>query len=90
MQSYTPQDAKQHTMLFKYMETYRIEGEKRYISNQEDAVTDVIRGYGEGNSRPEDYLDGFVRFIQENINEIPALHLVCTRPKDLTKKIYES
>lgn len=35
---------------------------------------------------PEDYLDGFVRFIQENINEIPAIHLICTRPKDLTRK----
>ncbi len=86
MQSYTPQDAKKHTTLFEYMETYRTKGEKRYISNQEDAVTDVIRGYGEGNSRPEDYLDGFVRFIQENINEIPAIHLICTRPKDLTRK----
>ena len=48
MQSYTPQDAKQHTMLFEYMETYRTRGEKRYISNEEDTVTDVIRGYGEG------------------------------------------
>ena len=77
---------RKHTTLFEYMETYRTKGEKRYISNQEDAVTDVIRGYGEGNSRPEDYLDGFVRFIQENINEIPAIHLICTRPKDLTRK----
>ncbi|MGE0999927.1 type I restriction-modification system endonuclease [Bacillus sp. Gnz1/3] len=86
VQTYTPQDAKQQTMLFTYMETYRVNGEKRYISNKEDTITDVIRGYGEGNSRPEDYLDGFVQFIQENINEIPALHLVCTRPKDLTRQ----
>ncbi|MBM4763856.1 type I restriction-modification system endonuclease [Bacillus sp. B15-48] len=86
IQSYTPQEAKQHDMLFEYMETYRVKGEKRYISNKEDEVTDVIRGYGEGNKRPEDYLDGFTRFIQENINEIPALHLVCTRPKDLTRQ----
>jgi type I restriction enzyme R subunit len=86
VQSYTPQEAKQHNMLFEYMETYRVKGEKRYISNKEDEVTDVIRGYGEGNKRPEDYLDGFVRFVQENMNEIPALHLVCTRPKDLTRQ----
>lgn len=86
IQTYTPKEAKQHNMLFEYMGTYRVKGEKRYISNKEDEVTDVIRGYGEGNKRPEDYLDGFVRFIQENINEIPALHLICTRPKDLTRQ----
>ncbi|PEQ90730.1 type I restriction-modification system endonuclease [Bacillus sp. AFS006103] len=86
VQSYTPQDAKQHSTFFEYMETYRENGEKRYISNKEDEVTHVIRGYGEGNKRPEDYLDGFVQFIQENINEIPALQIVCTRPKDLTRQ----
>jgi type I restriction enzyme, R subunit len=86
IQSYSPQEAKRHTMLFEYIETYRAKGEKRYISNKEDKITAVIRGYGEGNSRPEDYLDGFVRFVRENINKIPALHLVCTRPKDLTRQ----
>ncbi|PLR73794.1 type I restriction-modification system endonuclease [Bacillus sp. UMB0728] len=86
VKSYTPHVAKQHDILFEYMEAYRVTGEKRYISNKEDKVDDVIRGYGEGNSRPEDYLDGFVNFIKENINEIPALHIVCTRPKDLTRK----
>lgn len=86
VQSYTPQVAKQHDLLFEYMETYRLTGERRYISNKEDQVNEVIRGYGEGNKRPEDYLDGFVNFIKENINEIPSLHIVCTRPKELTRK----
>ncbi|WP_100331095.1 type I restriction-modification system endonuclease [Bacillus xiapuensis] len=86
IQSYTPQEAKQHNMLFEYVETYRVKGEKRYISNKEDEVTEITRGYGKWNKRPEDYLDGFVRFVQENINQIPALQLVCTRPKDLTRQ----
>ncbi|TDL30699.1 type I restriction-modification system endonuclease [Jeotgalibacillus sp. S-D1] len=86
VQSYSPEIAKQHNVLFEYIETYRVRGEKRYISNKEDKVTEIIRGYGEGNKRPEDYLDGFVQYIQENINEIPALQIVCTRPKNLTKK----
>lgn len=86
VQTYTPQQAKEHTMLFEYVEAYRVKGEKRYISNKEDQVLSVVRGYGEGNNRPEDYLDGFVRFIQENINAIPALQVVCTRPKDLTRQ----
>jgi type I restriction enzyme R subunit len=84
--TYTPSDAKQHSMLFEYMETYQPRGERRYISDKEDRITEVVRGYGEGNSRPEDYLNGFVRFIEENMNDIPALHIVCTRPKDLTRK----
>ncbi len=86
VKSYTPQDAKSHSILFDFMETYRVTGEKRYISNKEDEVKSVERGYGEGNSKPEDYLEGFVIFIQENMNEIPALSLVCKRPSDLTKQ----
>ncbi|MDN7228183.1 type I restriction-modification system endonuclease [Planococcus sp. N064] len=86
IQSYTPREAKQQEILFEFIGTYRTSGEKRYISTEEDRVTGVIRGYGEGNNRPEDYLDGFVRYIQENINTIPALQVVVTRPKELTRK----
>ncbi|KEZ47165.1 type I restriction-modification system endonuclease [Metabacillus indicus] len=85
IQHYSPKDAEQNSILFEYLESYRVKGDKRYISNKEDEVTEVIRGYGEGNYRPEDYLDGFIRFIKENINEIPALQIVCTRPRDLTR-----
>lgn len=49
-------------------------------------MTKVERGYGEGNNRPEDYLEGFERFVKENINLIPALQIVCTRPKELTRQ----
>ncbi|EIT84149.1 type I restriction enzyme EcoKI subunit R [Fictibacillus macauensis ZFHKF-1] len=86
VQNYSPKEAKENNILFEYLETYRVKGDKRYISNKEDKIYEVIRGYGEGNNRPEDYLDGFVRFIQENLNEIPALQLVCSRPRDLTRK----
>lgn len=86
VKSYSPQEAKENSLLFEYMESYRATGEKRYISNQEDKVKEVTRGYGKGNSRPEDYLDGFVQFVKENMNEIPALQLICTKPKDLTRQ----
>lgn len=33
----------------------------------------------------KDYLDEFMKFIQENQNEIAALNIVCTRPKNLTR-----
>ena len=86
VKNYSPKEASQYSILFEYIGEYRVKGEKRYISNKGDKVTGVTRGYGEGNERPEDYLDGFVQFIKDNINEIPALQLVCTRPKDLTRK----
>ncbi|MBE6069820.1 MAG: type I restriction-modification system endonuclease, partial [Clostridium lundense] len=36
--------------------------------------------------RPEDYLDAFADYIRSNINEIAALNIVCTRPKELTRQ----
>ena len=35
--------------------------------------------------RPQDYLDEFTKFIADNSNEVAALNIVCTRPKDLTR-----
>lgn len=32
------------------------------------------------------YLNAFSRYIQSNRNEIAALNIICTRPKDLTRK----
>lgn len=55
------------------------------ISNKEDRVISHTRGYGQG-KRPEDYLEEFNKFIDENINLIPALEIVCTRPHELTKE----
>lgn len=57
---------------------------KQFISNAPDEVVDVSRGYGSGNQKPEDYIDSFNNFIKQNVNTIPALQVVATRPKDLT------
>lgn len=54
------------------------------ISEHEDHVVDVSRGYGEG-QRPEDYLDAFTTFVRENVNKIAALATVVQRPRDLTR-----
>ena len=86
LQSVTPEVARKQELLFEYVSQYRTQGEKIYISNHDDRVTKVERGYGEGNNRPEDYLEGFERFVKENINLIPALQIVCTRPKELTRQ----
>ncbi|MDE7542846.1 type I restriction-modification system endonuclease [Bacillus cereus] len=86
LQSVTPELARKQEILFEYVSQYRTRGEKIYISEHEDRVTKVERGYGEGNNRPEDYLEGFEQFVKENINLIPALQIVCTRPKELTRQ----
>lgn len=86
LKEYTPKQAQANSVLFDYVATYKTQRELQVIATHEDKVTDVTRGYGEGNERPADYLDGFVQFIRENMNEIPALQIVCTRPKDLTRK----
>jgi type I restriction enzyme R subunit len=57
----------------------------QYISTHEDELKKVIRGYGNA-EKPKDYLLSFGRFISENMNLIPALQIVCTRPKDLTRQ----
>jgi len=86
LKEYTPQQAQNNSVLFDYVATYKTQRELQVIASHEDEVTDVKRGYGEGNERPADYLDGFEQFIRDNMNAIPALQIVCTRPKDLTRK----
>jgi type I restriction enzyme R subunit len=59
-------------------------GKDAIISDHPDEVLAVERGYGTA-KKPEDYLAAFAKFIDENKNTIPALTVVCTRPKDLTR-----
>jgi type I restriction enzyme R subunit len=56
------------------------------LSEHDDAITTREHGYGEGMSRPEDYLDAFEKFIRENMNTLPALTVVAQRPRSLTRE----
>ena len=69
---------------FEQLDRLSIGSHKQYISNEPDEYLGIERGYGQGNSNPEDYIESFNKFIKENVNEIPALQIVATRPKDLT------
>jgi type I restriction enzyme R subunit len=65
-------------------------GERRLvISDHADRVVEVSRGYGSDESgarqRPEDYLEAFGRWLDEHLNELPALLVVTQRPRDLTR-----
>ncbi|MFI3805656.1 type I restriction-modification system endonuclease [Vagococcus fluvialis] len=55
------------------------------ISDELDELISTERGYGEGNLKPGDYLNSFDTFIKDNINLIPALHIVVNKPSELTR-----
>ena len=56
------------------------------ISNHPDRITDVSYGYGEGREKPEDYLERFNQWLQDNRSTHEALKLVLTAPGSLTNK----
>ncbi|ACT03355.1 type I restriction-modification system endonuclease [Paenibacillus sp. JDR-2] len=70
--------------LVAYIDENRGRGHRIYISEHEDKLISTSRGYGNAD-KPEDYLEGFHAFITENLNLIPALTIICTRPNDLTR-----
>ena len=85
-----PEDAKNrllaHAELFKMLGQFKPDGHRPVvISDHEDKLLEHTRGYGKS-SKPEDYLDAFADYIKTNLNEIAALNIVCTRPKELTRE----
>lgn len=76
--------------LFELLQEKRANGQRPVvISDAEDKLLSHTRGYGKG-ERPEDYLDDFAAFVKNNLNEIAALKIVCTRPKELTRESLKS
>ncbi|MFO0697548.1 MAG: type I restriction-modification system endonuclease [Polyangiales bacterium] len=61
-------------------------GSRIFISHHDDVVVEVGRGYGPNRERPGDFLEGFERYVRQNMNNIPALLLVAQRPRDLTRQ----
>ena len=56
----------------------------KVYDDRDDTLTIHTRDYIKG-KRPEDYIESFKEFINDNINKIAAIKTVCTRPKDLTR-----
>lgn len=55
------------------------------INTHEDELITHTRGYGT-EQKPENYLEAFKKFINTNMNSIEALHIVCTKPSELTRE----
>ena len=45
---------------------------------------ETTRGYGD-TEKPQDYLDSFVAYVNENKDRIEAIRIACTRPSDMTR-----
>ena len=85
----SPQQARKrifaHQELFELLQETKANGNRPVvISDAPDELIGHTRGYGTG-SRPEDYLDTFADYVKTHLNEIAALNIVCTRPKELTR-----
>ena len=74
---------------FEVFHSYTYMPKPKVFSVHEDSVYNHTRGYGDA-TKPEDYLEEFKRFILNNMNEIEALTIVCTRPKELTRAALKS
>lgn len=71
--------------LLSFLDENRYHPRKQLISHHEDELTSHTRGYGKG-EKPEDYLGEFKAFILDNMNKIPALAIICQRPRELTRQ----
>ena len=90
VQQRRPEDAKRHLLahaeLFKMLEQLKPDERRSVvISSHEDELLEHSRGYG-SSRRPEDYLDAFAAYIKTNLNQIAALNVICTRPRELTRE----
>lgn len=88
-----PSEAKRRAIAYskaiRWMQKNKYESKPMVISVHEDQLLYHTRGYGNG-SRPKDYLDAFAAYIKENMNEIAALNVICTKPEELTRESLKS
>jgi type I restriction enzyme R subunit len=73
------------TGLWKFLDEMKPDPVIQFWSEHKDEFYGIERGYGKG-QKPQDYLDGFKKFILENQNKIMALNIICTKPKELDRR----
>jgi len=71
--------------LWNFLDHYKAQPQRIFISDHQDEFLGMERGYGEG-TRPEDYIESFRDYIRENKNKIAAIEMVCSKPADLDRK----
>ena len=71
--------------LWQFLDEKIYQPKLQLVSEHHDEIIGIDRGYGKAN-KPEDYIEGFKKFIKENRNKILALNVVCTKPSELDRK----
>ena len=63
-----------------------LKGRKKgiYYSEKEDTLKATTRGYG-STEKPEDYIESFTEFVNENKDRIEAIRIACAKPSDITR-----
>jgi type I restriction enzyme R subunit len=89
LQKLSPEDCRQKLAarrpLVAFLDENRHRAKQQLISNHQDHLHAHTRGYGNA-EKPEDYLNAFKEFVITNMNKIPALAIVCQRPRKLTRQ----
>jgi type I restriction enzyme R subunit len=71
--------------IFEYLDKLKYYEEKQYISEHEDTIIGVKRGYGKDNKKPGDYIEEFRKFVNENRENIEAMKVLCQSPDKLSR-----
>lgn len=79
------QKIKQFAELWHFMDERIYCPKSILISEHEDMLLEVARGYGKA-TKPQDYIESFKEFILQNRETIAALNIVCTRPSELSRE----
>lgn len=74
-----------YTSLWDFLDKKIYQPKMQLVSEHMDEVIGIERGYGKAD-KPEDYIQGFKKFIEENRNQILALKTICTKPAELDRK----
>ncbi len=74
----------EHPALASWLDEKVFEDRWAIISEEEDGDAKIEQDF-EGQT-PEDYLEGFRAFLDAHGNDLPALTVVMTRPRELTRK----
>jgi len=71
--------------LWKFLDEFKPAPAYQFVSQHQDEAREPSRGYGKA-GKPEDYIEGFRKFIQDNANKIAAISVICNKPTDLDRQ----
>ncbi|MDO5978991.1 type I restriction-modification system endonuclease [Flavivirga spongiicola] len=73
-----------YDQLWRFLDEFIPQPRAQYVSEHDDEYLGSERGYGKG-QKPEDYLNSFKIFLEQNLNKVAALQIICTKPKELDR-----